>query len=91
MIRRLLQESVPNLAEKWASASRQALIRDFDEVKLGFNEEMARKEAERCLSCGCTAFDRCDLKELSIGHDINLNKTGMGKSLSMKKMHPIRQ
>jgi formate dehydrogenase major subunit len=53
-------------------------IQDFEEVKLGFDEEMARKEAERCLSCGCTAFDRCDLKRLSIENDINLNKTGMG-------------
>jgi formate dehydrogenase major subunit len=53
-------------------------ILDFNEVKLGFSEEIARKEAERCLSCGCTAFDRCDLKRLSIENDINLNKTGMG-------------
>ena len=54
-------------------------IRDFNEVKLGFNDETARQEAERCLSCGCTAFDRCDLKRLSIENGINLNKTGMGK------------
>jgi formate dehydrogenase major subunit len=53
-------------------------VRDFAEVKLGFSEETARKEADRCLSCGCTAFDRCDLKRLSIENDINLNKTGMG-------------
>jgi formate dehydrogenase major subunit len=53
-------------------------IKDFGEVKLGFSEEIARMEAERCLSCGCTAFDRCDLKRLSIENDINLNKTGMG-------------
>ena len=38
-----------------------------------------RKEAGRCLSCGCTAFDRCNLKDLCIANDINLNKTGMGK------------
>jgi len=54
-------------------------IKDFDEVKLGFDEEIARREAERCLSCGCTAYDRCDLKRLSIESDINLNKTGMGE------------
>jgi formate dehydrogenase major subunit len=66
--------------EKMMQREPASSIRDFDEVKLGFNEEMARKEAARCLSCGCTAFDRCDLKALSIGHDINLNKTGMGKT-----------
>ena len=63
---------------------------DFEEVKLGFNEETARKEAERCLSCGCTAFDRCDLKRLSIDNGINLNKTGMGKKPLYEKnaSHP---
>ena len=68
----------------------ESFTRDFDEVKLGFNEEMARKEAERCLSCGCTAFDRCDLKRLSIENDINLNKTGMGKKPLYEKnvSHP---
>ena len=67
-----------------------SFIKDFDEVKLGFVEETARKEAERCLSCGCTAFDRCDLKRLSIADDINLNKTGMGKKPLYKKdtSHP---
>jgi len=81
-----LNDVVPETFSGIVSASRQEMparqpessIKDFDEVKLGFTEEIARKEAERCLSCGCTAFDRCDLKRLSIGNDINLNKTGMG-------------
>jgi formate dehydrogenase major subunit len=65
-------------------------VLDSDEVKLGYDEELARKEAERCLSCGCTAFDRCDLKRLSIENDINLNKTGMGKKPLYEKdaSHP---
>ena len=63
---------------------------DFDEVKLGFTEKMAIREAKRCLSCGCTAFDRCDLKRLSIENGINLNKTGMGKKPLYEKdaSHP---
>ncbi len=68
----------------------EKVVLDFEEVKLGFNEETARKEAERCLSCGCTAYDRCDLKRLSIANDINLNKTGMGKKPLYEKnaSHP---
>jgi len=68
----------------------QKAVRDFEEVKLGFTEEIARKEAERCLSCGCTAYDRCDLKRLSIENDINLNKTGMGEKPLYEKFssHP---
>jgi len=66
------------LREKMPERLPESAIQDFDEVKLGFREKMARKEAERCLSCGCTAFDRCELKEFCIDNDINLNKTGMG-------------
>lgn len=66
------------LREKMPERSPEARIQDFDEVKLGFSEKMAVREAKRCLSCGCTAFDRCDLKKLAIDHNINLNKTGMG-------------
>ena len=64
--------------EKMEQREPQISITDFEEVKLGFTEEIARKEAERCLSCGCNAFDRCDLKRLSVENGINLNKTGMG-------------
>jgi formate dehydrogenase major subunit len=76
--------------EKMAERQPESSILDFEEVKLGFDEETARKEAERCLSCGCTAFDRCDLKRLSIDNGINLNKTGMGKKPLYEKdaSHP---
>ena len=68
-----------NLREKMPERPPEVSTQDFDEVKLGFTEKMARREAERCLSCGCTAFDRCDLKRLDIDNGININKTGMGK------------
>jgi len=76
--------------EKMDERQPESSILDFEEVKLGFDEETARKEAERCLSCGCTAFDRCDLKRLSIENGINLNKTGMGKKPLYEKdaSHP---
>ncbi len=76
--------------EKMAERQPREAVQDFDEVKLGYDEETARREAGRCLSCGCTAFDRCDLKRLSIENDINLNKTGMGKKPLYEKdpSHP---
>jgi formate dehydrogenase major subunit len=67
------------LREKMPERPPEVSTQDFDEVKLGFTEKMAHREAERCLSCGCTAFDRCDLKRLDIEYAININKTGMGK------------
>ena len=57
----------------------ESAVQDFDEVKVGYTDKMARREAERCLSCGCTAFERCDLKHLDIEYNVNINKTGMGK------------
>lgn len=34
---------------------------DFDEIVLGMNEETARTEASRCLSCGCHDYADCKL------------------------------
>lgn len=67
-----------NLREKLPTRPPEVSTQDFDEVKLGFTEKMARREAERCLKCGCTAFERCDLKRLDIDLNVNINKTGMG-------------
>jgi formate dehydrogenase major subunit len=39
---------------------------NFDEIELGFEEEAARAEAERCLQCTCHAVADCDLRRLSI-------------------------
>ena len=35
--------------------------KDFEEVNEGFAEEVARKEAARCLECGCHDYFDCDL------------------------------
>ena len=34
---------------------------DFKEINLGFPEEVARKEAARCLECGCHDYEDCKL------------------------------
>lgn len=67
------------LREKMPERSPEICIQDFDEVKRGFNEQMARTEAKRCLSCGCKAYERCDLKRVAIDHGLDPNRTGMGK------------
>jgi len=79
------------LREKMPTRPPEICSQDFNEVKLGFSEQMARSEAERCLSCGCTAFDRCQLKSLSIDYNVNINKTGMGTKPVYAKdfSHPV--
>jgi formate dehydrogenase major subunit len=34
----------------------------FDEVETGFNPDMAKKEAERCMKCGCRDAHECKLR-----------------------------
>jgi formate dehydrogenase major subunit len=79
------------LREKMPTRPPEICSQDFDEVKLGFSEKMAQHEAERCLSCGCTAYDRCNLKNLSIEYNLNINKTGMGTKpvYAMDYSHPL--
>ncbi len=55
----------------------QEAVRDCEQVRLGFDEQLAKQEAERCLSCGCRAYDRCDFKQLCIENNVDPNKTGM--------------
>ena len=42
---------------------------NFREVELGFSEEQARKEAQRCLSCGCMDVHECKLREYATAYD----------------------
>jgi len=43
---------------------------NFNEVELGLSEEVARKEARRCLKCGCSARFTCDLRKEASNHGI---------------------
>ncbi|MCP5076380.1 MAG: FAD-dependent oxidoreductase, partial [Rhodobacteraceae bacterium] len=50
----------------------------FKEVETGFTEEVALKEAGRCLMCKCQAAGVCDLQRLSIEFGAG-TKTYLGK------------
>ncbi len=43
---------------------------NFNEVELGYTEEMAREEARRCLKCGCKERYSCDLRKEARDHKI---------------------
>ncbi len=45
---------------------------NFREVKLGLNQDQARAEALRCLSCGCQAVEDCRIRQT--GHDLGLSE-----------------
>ena len=45
--------------------------KSFDEVSLGFTEEEAQKEAQRCLECGCREYYKCKLLKVAQRYDID--------------------
>ncbi|MBR7072366.1 MAG: FAD-dependent oxidoreductase [Eubacterium sp.] len=44
---------------------------NFDEVCLGYKEEEAKAEAERCLECGCREYFKCKLLNVVQRYDID--------------------
>ena len=44
---------------------------NFYEVELGMTEEQAKKEAARCLECGCADVDDCKLRQYATDYNAN--------------------
>ncbi len=44
-------------------------IKDFEPIELGWSDEEAQKEAERCLECGCLDRFECKLREYADMYD----------------------
>jgi formate dehydrogenase major subunit len=62
---------------------------DFDEVELGFTEEMAKREAKRCLECGCAGLSKCTFRELCVRHGVNTAKAPSRLRLPVDTDHPL--
>jgi len=52
----------------------------FEEIDTGISAEEARREAGRCLSCGCQDVFECHLRELSTEYKVN-DKNFRGKRI----------
>ncbi len=52
-----------------------ARLNGFPEVELGLTEEQVRKEAARCLTCGCSAQNRCLLRNEATSHQVVFEPT----------------
>jgi len=48
--------------------------KDFQEVNLGLSEEEAKREANRCLECGCNDFFECKLIDYANRYDVRPGK-----------------
>ena len=57
------REKMPEIALPKAKNS-------FEEVEMGFAEERAKAEAERCLECGCQVNETCFLRQYCTDYDV---------------------
>lgn len=64
-------------------------VRDFEEVLIGFTEEEAFKEANRCLKCGCLGIHKCDFREILIKEDVGVAKSRKKMKYAIQKDHPL--
>lgn len=58
------------LSEQMPVRPPERRVGDFAEVELGFTEEMAVREAKRCLACGCLGLAKCALRPLCADHKV---------------------
>lgn len=65
--------------------------KSFTEMEFALSEEMALKEAERCLGCGCQAVFDCRLRELATEYQVNdAHYAGAKRHLPINKNeHPL--
>ncbi len=60
------------LGETMPARPPERCLGDFAEVELGFTEEMARREADRCLRCGCLSISKCTFRQFCVDYKIQL-------------------
>jgi len=61
----------------------------FDEIETGFSAEAARKEAERCMECGCDGIDECKLREYATRYEVDQGLfTGARREFYRDVTHP---
>ncbi len=62
---------------------------NFKEIELGYSEFMARKEAQRCLECGCKAAHDCTLRELAPDYGLTSAVVKKLKHYPLDSSHPF--
>ena len=62
---------------------------NFKETEVGFSEEVARKEAGRCLECGCKKADDCTLRKLAAEYKVDPERlAGARREYMVDDSHP---
>ncbi|QJA05305.1 FAD-dependent oxidoreductase [Thermosulfurimonas marina] len=64
-------------------------VGDFEEVVGTLPEEAARREAERCLKCGCLGFHKCTFREILIAEEVPATKGRKRAKYRLETFHPF--
>ena len=69
--------------------SMERRLASFDEVELGLPHSEARREARRCLSCGCRKADCCLVRSLATEYGVDVYRyAGQRRRFSQDVSHP---
>jgi formate dehydrogenase major subunit len=64
-------------------------IHSFEEVELGFSAEVARREAGRCMNCGCWKASTCQLRQYATEYGADpLRFAGARRKFQRDPSHP---
>jgi formate dehydrogenase major subunit len=81
-------ERIPR--EKMPALSPEERVVDFREAELGYPEDVARRQASRCLECGCKAAHDCALRDLSAEYGVDSMTVTNGLRLYPRDLsHPF--
>jgi formate dehydrogenase major subunit len=77
-------------AHKMKELDPRARTLSFDEVELGYDEDTAREESQRCMSCGCDAVFVCKLREYATEYGVEVKKFyGDFGEYELDRTHPF--
>jgi formate dehydrogenase major subunit len=64
--------------------------KSFTEVEQGYSTEDVRREAFRCLECGCSALFDCDLRRFATEYQVDITSfIGEAKEYKIDRSHPL--
>ncbi len=67
--------------ERIPERSANERVTNFGEICLGYSQDAARSEAQRCLGCGCVAVSKCQLRRLAVEYRADLSVLGTERHL----------
>jgi len=64
-------------------------VKNFREVEIGFSEDLAIREADRCMGCGCAKAETCALRQYATEYGADpLRFSGARRQFQRDLTHP---